>query len=348
MGLESRELNRIITNISSDIDFSGVVHVKQGEEVLVHRAFGCADRSEERRNDIHTRFGIASGCKLFTAIGICMLVEQGKIDFHTPLADCLDIAFPHVDPQVTIHQLLTHTSGMPDYFDEEKMSDYEELWKDYPVYRIESLHDFLPLFQEEQMKFPPGERFRYNNAGYIVLGLILEQQTGRTFTEYIETEIFKPCGMMNSGYFSMDRLPRNTALGYIDEEEAGTWRTNIYALPKQGGSDGGAYTTAADMIKLWEALFRYELLEEETTNKLLHPHRAVNEEIHYGYGIWMNKKDGDIYKYHVMGYDPGVSFRASVYPGLDVKVVVPSNKESGPLEMTKGLEEILFAEEIRK
>ncbi|SDJ15917.1 serine hydrolase domain-containing protein [Salimicrobium halophilum] len=332
------DINQLISDESNHNNFSGAVYVKQDDEVLAELAFGYADRAEKRLNHPTTRFGIASGSKLFTAIGICQLVEEGLITFETHLADALDINFPHFDEDITIHQLLTHTSGIPDYFDEEEMDDYEDLWRDYPVYQIETLKDFLPLFQKEQMKFNPGQRFHYNNAGYIILGLILEQQTGRTFTEYIEAEVFQKCGMSDSGYFVMDRLPENTAIGYIDNEEEQTWRTNIFSIPKKGGSDGGAYTTAYDIMKLWEALFNFELLSEDMTKQLLLPRVQVNGEVHYGYGIWMNQRENHIYKYHLMGYDPGVSFRTSVYPDIRMKMVIPSNVESGPFEITKVIE----------
>lgn len=100
---------------------------------------------------------------------------------------------------------------------------------------IKSLKDFLPLFQNRDMMYAPGSKFHYNNAGFIILGLIIEEQTGLKFTEYIEN-IFNPIGMNHSGYFSLDRLPRQTALGYIKDEISQTWRTNAYSIPIKGGS----------------------------------------------------------------------------------------------------------------
>ena len=114
-----------------------------------------------------------------------------------------------------------------------------------------------------------GSKFHYNNASFIILGLIIEEQTGLTFTEYIETNIFNPIGMNHSGYFSLDRLPRQTALGYIKDEISQTWRTNAYSIPIKGGSDGGAFITASDMLKFWEALFNYEIISQEYTKILL-------------------------------------------------------------------------------
>lgn len=242
---------------------------------------------------------------------------------------------------MTIHHLLTHTSGIHDYFDEEVMDDFEELWQNNPMYHVKGLKDFLPMFQNEVMMFQPGERFHYNNAGYILLGLIVEELTGLEFTEYIDKNIFLPCEMKNSGYFSMDQLPKNTALGYIDEEN-GAWRTNVYSLPIKGSADGGAYITTSDMFRFWEGLFSNQLLKQEYTNLLLETHIATeNDGEYYGYGIWIRKKNDAIFKYHLMGYDPGVSFNSAVYPAKRLRTVITSNKGMGPYHITRAIEKEL-------
>jgi CubicO group peptidase (beta-lactamase class C family) len=337
--LSDKELKKSFETVTSSNDFSGVVFVKGDTEVLFDSAFGFANRAEKQLNTVHTRFGIASGCKLFTAIAICQLVEKGLLSFSTKLKDCLDVAFPHFNEKVTIHHLLTHSSGIPDYFDEEEMDDFEDLWKRTPMYLLRNSHDFLPLFQNRKMMFEPGEKFHYNNAAFIVLGLVVEKLSGLSFTDYVEANIFKRCGMNDSGYFSLDQLPANTAYGYINNED-GTWRTNMYSIPVKGGADGGAYITAPDMVRLWEALFDNQLLSEKYTELLSTPHIHVKEGVAYGYGLWINKRDDDsIVKYHVMGYDPGVSFHSAYYPDSGIKIAIPSNKDSGPSKVMKAMEE---------
>ncbi|SDQ79020.1 serine hydrolase domain-containing protein [Virgibacillus salinus] len=334
-------LKKVISDIQSKVDFSGAVYVKDKDKVLVDESYGFANRSDQLENNSMTRFGIASGCKLFTAIAICQLVEEGKLSFKSKLSDCLAIDFKHFDDKVTVHHILTHTSGIPDYFDEEVMENFEELWVKNPMYHIRKLSDFLPLFQNESMKFPAGEKFHYNNAGYILLGLIVEQASKLEFSEYVQKYIFSKANMKNSGYFSFDSLPSNTALGYIDNPD-GTWKTNIYSLPVKGGSDGGAYVTVDDMTKLWEALLNYQLLNESNTKKLLSAHAQVNESSFYGYGTWIKKRaENNVIKYHVMGYDPGVSFHSAYYPDSSVKVVVCSNKSDGAFDIMSGIEEAL-------
>lgn len=328
-----------IAQVAETHNFSGTILVKKGTETLAEASFGYANRSDRLNNNSHTRFGIASGCKIFTAIAICQLVEQGKLSFDTKLKECLNVPFPHFDEEITIHHLLTHTSGVPDYFDEDVMDDFEELWVQNPMYHIRSLQAFLPLFQNQSMKFKPGERFHYNNAGYILLGLIIEQASGQRFDEYVKTCIFDRASMEDSGYFEMDALPANTALGYIDRED-GTWKTNVYSLPAKGGSDGGAYVTVRDMDKLWDALIRNQLLSKNSTERLLTPHAHVNEEDYYGYGVWIKKdQHASIRKYHVMGYDPGVNFRSGYYPDKGLKVVICSNQSSGAFQVMKTIED---------
>ncbi|MGE7760408.1 serine hydrolase domain-containing protein [Peribacillus sp. NPDC097895] len=335
------DLSRRINETSKQIEFSGVIGVKAGDVLIHSSAHGYSNRSDEMMNTTETRFGIASGCKLFTAIAICQLIQKGKLKFNSQLKDCLSIVFPDFHQNVTIHHLLTHTSGIPDYFDENVMADFEELWQKNPMYHIKRLKDFLPMFQNDMMMFEPGERFHYNNAGYILLGLIVEELTGLEFSEYIDNNIFLPCEMRDSGYFSMDKLPKKTALGYIDDEN-GTWRTNVYSLPIKGGADGGAYITASDMFRFWEGLFSNQLLNQEYTNLLLKPHISTKDEgEYYGYGVWINKKNDEIFKYHLMGYDPGVSFNSAVYPANRIKTVITSNESMGPYDITCAIEKEL-------
>lgn len=175
-----------------------------------------------------------------------------------------------------------------------------------------------------------------------MLGLIIEQWSGMKFTEYIEKNVFQPCGMKASGYFSLDKLPRNTALGYIENEIDGTWKTNIYSIPIIGGPDGGAFVTVHDMIGFWKGLFSYKLLKRDFTQKLLTPYISVGNDVHYGYGIWINKIEDEIFKYHLMGGDPGVCFRSSIYPQTGLEVVIIGNQEYGSNAITREIEKLIL------
>ncbi|ARI79175.1 serine hydrolase domain-containing protein [Halobacillus mangrovi] len=301
-------------------------------------AFGWSNRAERLENNLNTKFGIASGCKVFTAVAICQLIEEKKLQFDTQLYELLAHDLPLLDPNVTIHHLLTHTSGMPDYFDEDKMENFDDLWKTTPMYTLRQGKEFLPFFQIKPMKFKPGERFHYNNAGYIVLGLVVELLTGKDFQEYVEENVFTHCGMVNSRYYEMDKLPENTAMGYIQGEDG--WKSNIYSVPVKGGADGGAFVTAVDMIRFWEALIDQSLLSEDMSEEFLKPKVRVKEGVSYGYGLWINTASEQVYKYHVMGYDPGVSFHSCYYPAEKLSLAVLSNRSSGAYEMMKVVEDV--------
>ncbi|MGX4583833.1 serine hydrolase domain-containing protein [Paenibacillus chitinolyticus] len=318
--------------------FSGTALAGNKEEILAAFSGGYANRSEGSLNRVDTRFGIASGSKLFTAAAICQLVEKGLLSFDSKLRDCLPLEFKNFDQEITIHHLLTHTSGISDYFDEETMDNFEDLWKDYPMYRVRHPQDFLPLFAKKKMKHETGRIFHYNNGGYIVLGLVIEHVSGLAFSDYVEKFIFAQANMKDSGYFEADALPERTAAGYIDRDD-GSWKTNVFSLPAKGGPDGGAYVTAPDMMKFWESLMTFELLNEETTSMLLQPHVHVTNDIYYGYGLRMKLRQQDVEKYILMGYDPGVNFRSVYYPKEKRSIVVCSNKSGGAFEIISAIEQ---------
>ncbi|MFD1772312.1 serine hydrolase domain-containing protein [Paenibacillus rhizophilus] len=338
--MESHKLTDTMNRTAEEIGFSGTVALKMpGNELLV-LPYGFAQRENRIPNKACTSFGTASGGKLFTAISICQLAEQGKLKLDGRIGDYLNLKeeFPHFSTEITIHHLLTHSSGISDYFDEEVMDDFEQLWEEHPMYRLRTPRDFVPLIRELPMKFTPGGRFHYNNAGYIVLGLILEQAAGMPFADYVESRILQPCGMTKSGYFPLDNLPADTATGYIDEED-GTWRGNIYSIPVKGGADGGVFLAAPDMLKLWDALMNGGLLGADSLARLLSPQIAVGESDYYGYGLRITRQHEQSAKYHLMGSDPGVCFRSAFYPESGLALAVTCNKSMGAYRMMRVIEE---------
>jgi CubicO group peptidase (beta-lactamase class C family) len=322
-----KQIEKIIQNHSVPEPFSGVVRLTKAKDVLFEGAYGEAIRSEHIPNRIDTRFQSASGSKIFTSIAVCKMVETGKLQFDTRLSDCLAVEFPNFDPHITVHQLLTHSSGITSYFEEDPDPDYEALWQKTPMYRVRSPKDFLPLFRYKTMKFSPGERFEYNDGGYILLGLILEAVSGKTFPDIIQESVFDPAGMRDSGYFPADQLPERTAYAYIQNTD-GSWRTNFFAVPVIGAPDGGAYTTALDLAKFWEALFAHDLLNPDLTAVLLQPQVETTLSppyTHYGYGVWIEKTGQGIKKFFVEGYDPGVSLRCAKYPAENLTLTLVGN-----------------------
>ncbi|UCG60323.1 MAG: serine hydrolase [Candidatus Zixiibacteriota bacterium] len=341
-----QHIQRIADSIDNWVDpepFSGVVYLTKGDEVLFERGYGFANKSESIPNEITTRFQMASGCKIFTSVAICQLVESGKLGFDSLLGETIDTVFPNYSPDITIRHLLTHSSGITSYFEEDVDPDYEAVWLDTPMYRVRRPKDFLPLFQSKPMKFQPGEKFDYNDGGFILLGLVVESISGMEFSEYIQQNVFNPAGMTDSGYFSTDQLPERTAYAYIRNLD-GTWRTNFFAIPIKGGPDGGAYTTAPDMARFWNALLRGELLSEDMTSQMLEAKIVALSDptsSHYGYGVWVDQVDGKRRKVLVVGYDPGVSMKSAYYLDEGAVLTVMGNTSEALWPMYREIENIL-------
>lgn len=283
-------------------DFRGCALLRDAAGDVRIMAQGYADLPNERENRPDTRFGTASAGKVFVAVGVLQLVEKGLLRLDSTIGEVLPIDWKDIDPEITVQQLLCHTSGIPDYFDESVMDEYEELWQDFPNYRVRRNADLLPLFIDKPMMYPRGERFQYNNTGFVVLAMLMEQVTGMPFDIYLAENVFAPAGMADTGYFELDRLPKNCANHYIRDDERGGYRTNIYCIDAKGTGAGGAFTSMGDVLRFWDALLGYRLLSEAMTQDMLSLH-AQDGGARYGYGIWL--WDGGA---QFEGCDPGVSF----------------------------------------
>jgi CubicO group peptidase (beta-lactamase class C family) len=251
--------------------------------------------------------------------------------------------FPRFAPDITIHHLLTHSSGITSYFEEDLNPDYEALWRDTPVYALRGPRDFLRLFTHKPMKFAPGARFEYNDGGYVLLGLVVESVGGRPFTDYVTERIFRAAGMHDSGYFAADALPERTARAYLRNPD-GTWRTNVFAVPAVGGPDGGAYTTAPDMTRFWSALREHRLLGADLTARVLSPQIAISAahpNTFYGFGVWVDAAGDDVRRLYGEGSDPGVAFRSAVYPSHDLVLTAIGNTGDALWPLYRRLEQTL-------
>lgn len=320
-------IDSCIEKAAEEESFSGVVLLKKGGERLYSKAVGFANRSHNVPNTFKTRFATASVTKIFTAVSVLQLIEKKKLTFETSVKD-LDTP---ISDEVTVYHLLTHTSGIADYFDEseEDISLFENLWIETPNYSIKNLEDFLPLFAHRQPVSNPGKEFRYSNAGYILLGLLIEKVSGLSYFDYVRENIFARASMESSGFLPFDEVHENVAEGYIPDPEK--WRRNIYATTPYGASDGGAFSTVEDLAHFMKTLRNGELLCDELTREILKPH--VDDETDgdnvwkYGYGMWflLNKND-DIIRYGLPGEDPGVSCRLFYYPLCDIDVVILGNQ----------------------
>ncbi len=308
--------------------FRGAGYILQNNEVVLEFTNGYRDYANELPNTIDTKFASASAGKVFVAVGILQLIEKGKLKFDDTIGELIKIDWKAIDRDITVEQLLTHTSGIPDYFDESVMEEYEELWIDYPNYKIRQNDDLLPLFIDKPMMYPKGTKFRYNNTGYAVLAMIIERVTGQAFDLYLKENVFDKCGMTGTGYYELDKLPAKCAVNYLWCNGADDLRTNIFCVDAKGTGAGGAFITVKDIANFWRGLKDGKLLSEEMTETMLSKHSGEGddpEEGYYGYGVWIIDGNGKKDIPYFQGCDPGVSFISEYDPNKDRITVFVSN-----------------------
>ncbi len=300
-------------------DFNGVVSVLHNGRIFFRKAYGFADLANQIPNEPNTKFATASAGKAFVAAGIMKRIEDTKLSMETKIGEVLDFDLRKIDPGITVRQLLNHTSGIPDYFDESIMDEYADLFRDHPNYRIRKSMDLLSFFIDKPMMYPRGDRFQYNNTGYVVLGLMIESVTGQTFDIYLDTALFKPLGMNDTGYYELDRLPAKCANSYIFDEQTRQFYTKIYSVDVKGTGAGGAFTTVSDVESFWTGLSHNKAVSGEAFSLMTSPQTAGKE---YGYGFWLMKDGKTPY---FQGSDPGVSFVSSYSADKGIIITIISN-----------------------
>jgi CubicO group peptidase (beta-lactamase class C family) len=305
-------------------DFSGVVTVDVGDRRVLEKVAGFAHRGHGIPNTLDTRFGIASGGKGFTALAIMRLVEEGRLALDDRVREILDDDLPLIDEGVTIEQLLTHSSGIGDYLDESGDGDISDHVLAVPVHRLENAESFLPVIDGFEQAFPPGERFAYNNGGYIVLAIVIERVSGEAYADFVQREVVERAGLAKTGFLRSDDLPGDAALGYLDAEGN---RTNVLHLPVRGNGDGGIYSTAGDLHTFWRAFVAGSIVGAETVAEMTRPRFDIeDEDARYGLGLYLHATGSALY---LEGYDAGVSFRSTHDPATATTVTVIGNTSEG-------------------
>lgn len=240
-----------------DLDiFSGVVLVAEQGKPVYHKAFGLADRESKRKNTLDTKFDIGSMNKAFTKVVILRLVSQGKLHLDDLLGKFLDGFDPVAGQKVTVQMLLEHTSGFGDYFN----AEYQQL-----TYEQKQMNRLVELIRKMPLLFEPGTDRQYSNAGYLLLGAIIEKVTGKDFLTVVDEMIVQPMGMHDTFVREKYQTPER-AIGYTT-----TMRGNLEAndfLQDPPSPAGGFYSTTSDMLKFFRAYHYGTSLWDEATRKL--------------------------------------------------------------------------------
>ena len=316
-------------------DFNGVVSVIKNGETLFKKAYGYADLPNKRPNKTDTIFEVASGSKAFVATGIMKLIEEGKLSLESTISELLDFELNQISPNITVRQLLNHTSGIPDYFDESVMDDMSELWAKFPCYLMRKPSDMLPTFINQPMMYNPGEKFQYNNTGYTVLAMIIEKVTGLEFDKYLTKLIFEPCGMKSTGYYELDRLPANCATAYIHDEERDEYFTNYYSTNAKSDGAGGVYTTVDDIENFWRFFLAGDIVSKETVKTMTSTQALDEDGDGYGFGFWL---DDDVPFFQ--GMDPGISF-ITRHQNNGILTIIVSNFCNRVWKLNNSIEDML-------
>jgi CubicO group peptidase (beta-lactamase class C family) len=258
------------------------VLVASDDEVIYRKAFGMGSLELDVPLKPENVFEIGSVTKQFTAVAILMLEEQGKLSLDDDITKFFP-DYPTHGHTITLHHLLTHTSGIKSYTGmEEWLSEWRTDFTD------EELIDF---FKYQPMDFAPGEEFRYNNSAFFMLGPIIEKASGLSYARFLDSLIFKPLGMKNSSYGSKTRLIHNRAVGY--QKEGNGFKNAEFLSMTQPGAAGAIMSTVDDMFLWSKAIRNNTLVKKETIDKAFTNHTLNNgEKINYGYGWGINEING--------------------------------------------------------
>ncbi len=316
--------------------FSGVVRVDSDGSTVLDAAFGLADRRHGIPMTTSTRLGTASGTKGLTALTVLSLVAEGALGLDQPVREVLGADLPLVDDRVTVEHLLTHRSGIGDYYDEEVVPEVTDHVLTVPVHTLATTEDYLPVIDGHPQVFEPGERCVYNNSAFVVLAIVAGRVAGRPFEDLLVERVCRPAGMTSTSFLRGDDLPGDAATGYPWTDRD---RTNVLHLPVVGSGDGGAYSTSADVAALWGSLFAGRILPAEVVEDAMRRRSGTTSEAGYGLGFEL-RGEGVV---GLTGSDAGVSFRSVHDRRTDVTWTVISNTSEGAWPVAKVLGEHLAA-----
>jgi CubicO group peptidase (beta-lactamase class C family) len=324
----SEKIDEVMSEFVQLDQFSGCVLVAKDGEVLYAKAFGEANKDHHVPNTLQTKFNIGSIGKTFTGVAIMQLAERGLLDVEDPVSKHLP-DFPFGD-RITIHHLLTHTSGTFNYFAHPEFASR--------MFRIRSVRDALPLIYEQELLFDtPGEQFSYSNSGIVILGAVIEAVTGQEYPDYIRENILIPAGMWDTGINYWDQVVENRASGYI-KRLSGEFTINIFTVPP-ANADGGIETTVEDMLRFDQALYGEELVGKESKDKMFSPFLSD-----YGYCWRITERHGGKVVGHGGGA-PGISADFQRFIDDGCTLVVLSNYDRAASPVSRAVEAVMYGEE---
>lgn len=316
----SQELDGFLKKLGGSDVFSGAVLLARGDRVLFEKAYGEANKDFKAANNINTKFNLGSMNKMFTSIAVAQLVESGKLSFEDPLGKFMpDFPDKEAAQKIKIKHLLTHTSGLGNYFNRTFMDSSRA--------RFRTVDDFLVLAKDEKMQFEPGTRWQYSNTGMLVLGKVIEAASGQNYYDYIRENVYRKAGMTSSDSYDLDSVNQNLAVGYEKDytDQGIVFRNNIFMHVIRGGPAGGGYSTVGDLLKFARALQSGKLVGLEYVKLLTSPKPELSSP-NYGYGFILGANPST---YGHSGGFLGISSELIMFTDSDYTAVVLSNYGGG-------------------
>jgi CubicO group peptidase (beta-lactamase class C family) len=309
---KTTQIDQLVQSYNNLQEFNGSLLVAKQGKILLQKGYGFANIELGVRNDVNTKFRIASLTKQFTAMLIMQLKQSGKLNLNDPISKFLPYYRKDVGDRVTIHELLTHTSGIPDY------TNRANFFSDIAVHTY-SPNEFVEKFCSDSLQYEPGTIYNYCNSEYYILGAIIEAITKKTYAAVLQEKIFDVIGMKNSGIDMPANILQNRASGYncyygnYTNADYINMASSIYAA-------GGVYSTVGDLLLWDEALYGDKLLSKENKDTMFTP--FLNK---YAYGIVVNKASipGINHEVTLMVHTGGINgFRSIMLREIEDKEVI--------------------------
>ena len=296
------KLDKIVNSYIKYNNFTGTILIGKEGKILYKKAFGMADYDKKIPNTIETQFRIASLTKEFTATGIMLLQEQGKLSTEDPLSKYIP-DFKQGD-KVKIHHLLTHSSGVEEY----STTDNIHLANNYCA-----PNDIVTLIKNKALIFEPGSKFEYNNSNYALLGYIIEKVSNMKYEDFINEHFLKPLNMTNTIYDVKNTLT-TAAKGYVIEPSDSKPTAAEFRHPSFGYAAYGLHSTVEDLYKWDQALYSEKIIKKSSLDKMFTAYISG-----YGYGWYVNKIDSSLSMYH---YGLAGGYSSYFYRNINEKVTI--------------------------
>jgi CubicO group peptidase (beta-lactamase class C family) len=335
---KTEKLDELINKYTEYGQFNGSVLIAEKGKVIYKKGFGLANMEWDIPNQPNTKHRLGSITKQFTSMLIMQLVAQGKLDLNVPISTYLPDYSKINGDKFTLHHLLSHTAGIPNY------TSYPNFFKDMSRDPYSPM-EFLQFFADSTLRFTPGEKFEYSNSGYFLLGVIIEKVTDKSYEQVLQENIFTPLGMNDTGFDLPSPILKNRAAGY--EKNGSSYRNADYLDMSIPYAAGSMYSTVEDLYKWDQALYSEKLLSKKYLDMMFERHIPTgNSHYAYGWGIGKMAIGTSADSVNTIGHGGGINgFNTLItrVPSDKTLIVLLNNTGGAPLNgLTKAIAGILY------